>query len=481
MERFAKRAQCVALMFAAAISFGCKQKEKFPDLGSRFSGPDAVAVSDSGTHFYVLNTDFERFYNKGSIVVLDEAGNKVNVVETPRMGRMLRVAGNYMLAGFDRIDTGEPTEVILYNVADPANPVKMQSWLTDAAPVNAAMVKGYNHFAVTLSNGQLLLGTFEGEGAPSLTKVRDYGIFRRALYLDPNRELLFAFTTDFAAPSMEDRAGQEDSRTFDLNGVLVANVPNDVPDGMEQDIKAVRAELSNRQLYQFVIYDIGKERAAGFPHRLLGDLEDKTVDNELRWLYFTLTSQDGIPDNMDGYENPFHQTYRTNIWDAAPDPEDPDAFYFSQRGGLKGSGQYANNVVHARITGSPAVKEGKVPRTSTYLSFERAYGFAGEVNERSYPGNIDVKVINNLPVLMVTDSRDQVYWKEDNLIYSLTAKNLDGTQWYTKLATTDHQLSYTGVVVNQRGIGVSASYYGSRVATFKVVPGVDITDVRTIE
>ena len=481
MERFSVRAQCVTLLFVAVASFGCKQKEKFPELASKFSGPDLVAVNDAGTNFYVLNTDFERIYNTASIVVLDESGAKVGVVETPRLGRMLRVAGTHLLAGFDRESADEPTQVILYDITDPTRPVQKQSWYTDSVPMNAFVLKDYKHFAVTLLNGQIMLGTFDDAGGATLTKVRDYGVFRRALYIDPQRELLFAFTTDFAAPSMEDRAGVVDELSYDINGVLIPDAgPNDVPDNMEQNIKAIRAEAGNRQLYQFVVYDIAKERAAGFPFRLLDDVEDKTTTNELRWLYFTLTSKEGIPDSTDEYENPNHHTYRTNIWDAAADPDDPDAFYFSQRGGLNG-GAFANNVVRARIVGSLAAVDNKVPRTSTYLKFERVFGFKGEVTKQSYPGNINIANVDGLPLLTLTDSRDQVYWKDENLIYSLTSKTLDGTEWYSQLRTSDHELSYSGVAVNQRGVGVSCSYYGSKVVLFKVQPGVELGSVQVIE
>ena len=59
---------------------GCKRDEKFPDLGQNFAYPADVATSDDGQQFYVVNSDFDRTYNKGSILVMDTSGNRIVAV-----------------------------------------------------------------------------------------------------------------------------------------------------------------------------------------------------------------------------------------------------------------------------------------------------------------------------------------------------------------------------------------------------------------
>ena len=82
----------------------CKRDEVFPDLNDQVASPVDVAVSDSGKHFYIINADFDRTYNKGSIMVIDEDGKKIKTVEIPRMARIVSVAGNAMVVTFDRRD-----------------------------------------------------------------------------------------------------------------------------------------------------------------------------------------------------------------------------------------------------------------------------------------------------------------------------------------------------------------------------------------
>src|SRR5690606_982735 len=120
--------------------------------------------------------------------------------------------------------------------------------------------------------------------------------------------------------------------------------------------------LGQRLIYQFFVYDIAAERDhpedcelskdedCVFPRRTISD---PVVKRELRWLYFQVRNFDGSPDLPNVAET--MRYYRTNFWDAVPDPDDASSFYLSHRGPPidkinKGS-PYANHVVKATIVG----------------------------------------------------------------------------------------------------------------------------------
>lgn len=463
---------------------GCSNEEKFPDIGMNFGGPVAVDVSADGKYFYVLNSDFERKYNKGSIVIIKDDGTKTTAIQTARMGRALKIVGTKMLVLFDTDSEGTKPKVDYYDLTTPESPQLKQSWEIDCSPINVAMNQGYSHFAVTCLGGGLYIGTFTDDPAQStVKKVRDYGINRRALYLDTKRELLFAFVTDMGQQTTSD-ATFEDSKTFKDNGdEVVDGGSNEIPDNYENS-KTSRRRLSQRYVYQYVVYDIKAEREAtpeSFPFRKLSDAKDSTADHELRWLYFNLFNADGSPDTPETVRNANVKNYRTNFWEARPDPANGDSFYLSQRGTLERS----NNVIKISIVGDVHTSKAadgsvKVPLTADVLQFDRVYGFKGEVDGYHYPGDFVVKNVNGQDLLLVNHFRDLVYWKAKDRRYSLAAKTLNQGFWLSEVKTVDHNESYYQVAMNSQGRAVTLSYYGASVFLLDVKPGADISVVNQI-
>ena len=184
----------VLLLVALIWMSGCAREEKFPALAQRVASPVDVAVSSDGDYFYVLNTDYDRTYNRGSILVLDATGRKQHAVATPRLGRNLVVANNRMLVTFDRSTATDTPTVHLYSLANARKPRLQQSWPLSCSPLNTVMRGDFPYFFISCGHGELFIGN---SSDLSLKHVRTYQYPRRALYLDPQRQLLFAFRECF--------------------------------------------------------------------------------------------------------------------------------------------------------------------------------------------------------------------------------------------------------------------------------------------
>jgi hypothetical protein len=491
----------LALALAAAASASCKREEKFPPLDDQIASPVDVAASADGERFYVLNADFDRTYNVGSVLVLDADGEKVGSVEVPRMGRTLNVAGDDMIVTVDFRDDGEGPEAILFDLSGDNRdaPVERARWDLPCSPYNVVMHPGYRHFALACVGGTLMMGTLEDDrSASELKSVRSYGTTRRALHLDPARELLFGFTTD---ASKQDSGDAEliDTQTFDENAKEIIpegaeeSDANEVPDVMESTRRAL-SNKGQRNAYQFFVFDLAAERdvAEGcevtddescvFPFR---ENTDPVVQRELRWIYFKLANFDGTPDGSSHEADPNYKYYRTNFYDAKPDPEDPDTFYLSHRGKAKRS-PHSNQIVRVHLDGDPRVSDGKVPRTEDVMSFERVYGFKGaEVSKESYPGDFELASVGGQKLLVVNHFRDLVNWLRSDTYFSLGAKTLDDESlWFTEIQGSlsgTEVTSYFQVAVTDAGKAVSCSFYGNAVLLLEVVPGVGIRELKRIE
>lgn len=499
---FSSKKFCFSVLLAALFLAGCNKGEKFPALGDKISSPTDVAVSDSGDYFFVLNADFDRTYNTGSILTMKPDGTKVATLQVPRLGRSMSVAGNDMLVTFDRAQDDETRKLTLYDITDPAAPQSKISWDLDCAAWNTVIRKGYKYFAVNCLDGKLFIGTLADKREESTLKlVRQYatggGWTRRAMHIDTKRNLLFMFTTvirykDFLINDLED----DDRYSFDetTNSQVDAPDGDEVPDALQKDAATNRREMTNRQKWQFVVYNIAKEAAVPaadcgleecgpFPYRS-ADIsitnKDQTVKNEFRWLYFTATNRYGYPDSDAGYWNQNRQIYRTNIWEAKPDPLNADAFYISQRGAK--ASPYSNHVVRVTITGDIAATS-PVLRTKDVLRFERVYGFGGELNAdgRHYPGDFEVVSINGAPTLLVNHFKDLSGFVRADAYSSLVSKVLDEGDWVSELTGTDASESFYQVAVNSKGQGISGSYYGNAVILLDIQPGIGINKTQRIE
>lgn len=471
-------------LFWGVLTAACANEEKFPDLGLGFGGPVGLDVSADGQYFYVLNSDFERMYNEGSILVIKEDGTKVRALSTARMGRGLKVAGQRMLAFYDSDGEDTAPKVEYYDLSTPEEPRLVSTWELDCSPINVELRGDYAHFAIACLRGGLYIGTFADDPAQStIKKVRDYGINRRAMFLDTKRELLLSFVSDMGQQDSGDGTFEDLKSYNDSGDEIAGSGSNEIPDNFE-NTKASRRRISQRYAYQYAVYDIKGEREAqpeSFPLRKLNDTKDPTADLELRWLYFNLFNADGTPDTPETVRNSGVKNYRTNFWEAKPAPESGDSFYLSQRGTVERS----NNVIKVSIIGDLRTQAGddgaqKAPLTPNVLQFERVYGFKGELDGLHYPGDFVIRKVGGQDLLVVNHFRDLVYWKASDRRYSLAAKVMNQGFWLSELKSTDHNQSYYQIAMNQKGRAISLSYYGGSVFLLDVQPGADISVVNQI-
>ena len=506
----------MALGLLLALS-ACKKPETYPSMGLNLASPVDVVAADDGQHFYVLNADFDETYNRGSLLVMDRNGNKVMAVEVPRMGRSLTLAGSDLLVTADyQDDTGKrPPRALLFDVSDPVNPVLKADFSLECGPVNAVMRKGYPYFAVTCTDGSLLIGTLPADRSQATIKrVRQWGMARRALHLDPKRQLIFAFPTYLGAQDIGDEE-RLDVTSYDSHAVEIKSTDgqqhaNDVPDDWEQNQKVIIDR--KRQVYQYVVYDIAAEKAnapgctpsptesCSFPFR--SNDTDPVAMSEVRWIHFKLANFDGTPDQSPHFNDSQYKFYRTNFYAARPDPDSSDVFYLSHRGSPDKS-RYANQIVKVTIKGDLHATSSKnadgstsytTPLTGDVLSFERAYGFKGdETTKFAYTGDFAVGRVNGRKIVLVNNFRDLSTWTRADRYFSLGAQTLvdssqstgsDGSWWFSELIgdqSAKNLESFYQVALSPSGRALSCSFYGNALILLDVTPGVDITRVNRIE
>jgi hypothetical protein len=484
-KRLLRKRRHIAVILALFGLVACGNQQVFDSIGEHFAGPVAVQASENGRYFFALNSDFDRQFNKGSLIVLDESGEKKAVIDVPRLGRAMKIVGDELYAVFDRSDEKGAASLVIFDVTDPLALKIVKSWPIDCTPVNLVARKGYPTFFASCSGGSLFVGEKEWD---TLKLVRNYGKTRRALYLDSARELLFMFSTELAKQSAKDMVAV-DSKSFAIDGTEAAG-SNEIPDDFEST-KVARRNTSGRSPYQFVVYDIAQERSAGFPYRALHDKKDALADSELRWLYFTLLNVDGTPDSDEGLRNLDSKFYRTNIWDAKINAEDPNSFYISHRGLIQG-----NNVIKVSLVGNPrsATKGAEgcskaqversgfcVPKTDSFLSFDRVYGFKGEIDEYHYIGDFEIVRIKGRRILIANHFRDLVYWKPQERRFSVVVRDLDFPSWRSEVQSTTYQRSYFQIAASPTGTALTCSYYGGSVILLKVNPGEELKEVKLVD
>jgi len=459
---------------------GCKREENFPDIGTHVSSPTDISVDNTGEYFYVLNSDFDRTYNNGSLLVINSSGEKITAIETPRLGRSINIAGDDLIATFDKQDDDSEFEIHLYDISNRESPALVKRWTSaDSAlelnciPVNSVIKENYDHFAVSCSGGRLYLGTLKTPRSDTELKlVRNYFVTRRALHLDVNREVLFAFPTDIITQETEDKLA-DDQRTIDWETGDETEGPNEVPDDFEATRFSRYNLPKNARRYQYITYPIAQERDKGFPYRGLGNDVNPTTDQELHWLYFTLKNYDGTPDTDAGVTNLNQKHYRTNFWTAESDPFDPNAFYLSHRGKNSKNNRFANSIIKVTILNDTTQTEPKL-NNSQLLNFERVYGFSGELNpEQHFPGDFEVKLVNNRLTLLVNHFKDRASFR-NSASYTVSAKTLDGTLWSQEISSSSPDSSYFQVAMNKNGKVLAGSFYGNAVIPLEVLPGADI-------
>jgi hypothetical protein len=464
-------------LLTATLLFSCSEPEAFENLEDKVAGP--MAIAQSSTHFFVLNADIDRTYNKGSILVLDTDGNKVSTIETPRLGRFMTVKDNVLIAGFGPTNQYSTLPMInFYDITDPTSPTLERSISMDCSPVNAYAPSSYSYFAVSCMGGKIFMGDWGSSfDTIELNLVRQPdSITRRALYIDTASNILYAFSTDWSDPTFRDRI-LVDSNSYDENYSEIAG-SNEVPDIWEESSMAVESIANNRTdaQYKFLVYDIATEAAAGFPERA-SDSEESMV--EMRWLSFFANRTSATFETGERY-------YRSNFWMALPHESDASSFYLSQRGDeLSGISPDSNAIYRLQITSSPLPVSGVAPATDTFLNVTAAYGHETDpavTSGQRFTGNFALANANSQDYFVVNDfkdksfSRNSDYFKTAN--YALGFKNTAGT-WVESQESTSRQDAYFAVgAIGNRVL--TGSFYSNELILLEVSPGSAITILETI-
>lgn len=469
-----------------ALVTSCKRSEKFPDIGLSLASPQDVVADKTGGYFYVLNVDYPRDYDTGSLVVLNSNGDKLSSMLVPRLGRSLARANDYLLATFSNLDDEGGPNVQLFDISTPTAPKLVKRWDIDGRcnPNNAIMRenpatpgKNYDYFAVSCANGMLMVGQFS---TMDLKLVRNYPGNHRAMHFNVARNLLIGFPTNINAQTWVDKVAKDALTYADEATATATDGANDIPDDFEADAFQRRNKLT-RGKYQFYVYDLAAATTNKFPY--IEDINNPDIQKELHWVYFNLLNFDGTPDLIINSANDTINSkyYRTNFWQALPDPNTDDTFYLSHRGysasGYTGS-PHANSIIKVQLTGDITQSGFK---TEDVLSFQRVYGFKGELdpNGRYYPMGFQIQQVRGQPLLVVNNQRDLINFP-NQYYFSLAAKVLGSNSWFTEKATTDVGRSYSQIALTPSGRGLAISFYGNVAILLDAYPGTDINEIKTI-
>jgi hypothetical protein len=173
--------------------------------------------------------------------------------------------------------------------------------------------------------------------------------------------------------------------------------------------------------------------------------------------------------------------YRTNFWDAKADPEDGDVFYLSHRGtadAVFGGSLHANSIIKVRVMGDMTNMSLTTPEV---LSFERVYGFKGELDPsgRQFPGDFEIATVQGRPLLVVNHFRDLKNWPSQPY-FSVASKVIGENHWFDEISSTSSVKSYYQVALTSSGRAVAANFYGNSLILLDVTPGVGITELATV-
>ena len=488
MTRFLSRKLAIILL-SLLFTNSCRETIKLPAIEHNVSTPVDMATDFSGEYFYVLNADFLHTYATGSLLVLNQDGDKVGSVPVPRLGKVLTVSGNDLFILFDHEAGEHPRKVLLFDISQPNKPVQKKEWhFDDCTPGNLASRKDYPYFALICNEGALWMGTLtEDRTKSTLKKVRTYpqiqGATRRALYLDPKRELLFAFITDVGSGTLVDSL-YTDSQTW-ANGAYINNSPDEIPDALQQTAARASDVLDNTTRFEFMLYDIAKEASNGFPPKNFVDVRKQ----EPRWLYFGVENWDGTPDDPGAQGNSSIKYYRTNFWETRPDPDDSDSFYISHRGlGTQGNSEHANDIIKVTFKkgGDPRPNAAGVPPVLTsYLTFERVYGFkSDETGPDKYFNSFIITKYQGQKVILLNSFRDLVNFS--NPRYMIAAANVIEKDspfgaWFTDVSSWDVDNSYYQLALAKNGNLLTSSFYTDDLRLFKVNFGDTISLIKPID
>lgn len=477
-----KKISIFATIFVLLFQTSCKRDVNKEDIGDRIVSPIDIAVSKDKSHYYVLNADMINLYKTASILVIDKDGNKVKAIETPRLGQVVYVSGDYLFAVFDFSGDNDDVSASarLYDISTPANPVLKKEWPLDCSPLNVTARENYNYFAISCQRGEIYIGELD---KLAIHKVRDFQYGRRAIYIDSKRELLFAFTTDFGR-IQETEADVSYAEAFSYDDAFkpVAGA-NEVPDLFEQDARSIRQYENIQNRYRYLVYNIAEEAAADFPFT---KSDEELQNRELRWLYFHFDS-DTV--KFDEAEKKLKKYFRTNFWEAKPDEDSEDSFYLSHRGLGSNSSPDANQIVRVSVTGDPLAFNGDTPPvTKDFLNFEQVYNeknTQGNKIIRNYTSDFEVTESEGRKIVIVNNFRDLSNFSTLGgprfTISAATLENDDTNKLWAKLVeSTEGKDGYYQFAVGQNSTVATVSFYGDSVIFLEVKAGADIKEIKRI-
>lgn len=483
-----------ALLFGITLVAACKTEEKLPDLGNQLAGPIDMVTSPSGNYIYVLNSDYERRFNTGSILLIDpnaaDGQEKIAAFEVRRMGRSMHIAQNRLLVTYADSISQDYGYVELYDLTDETKPALLAKREITCMPINGVIAPSQAYFAVSCAEGDLWIGKgLSDDASITLDRARSYGYDRRALYFyEGAKTWLLAFPSDFELEDSAD-AVLEDKQKYDAATDAMVDGSNGVPDAHENTPQVRRRPQSAWPL-QVAIYPLSDEETASaepqsadtppyatFRFLPLGIYTEPTSANsELRYIRYSLTNSAGVPTGSEGTLDPNVHSYHTNFWEAkASLSGDPAEFYVSQRGDY---GAQANNVLRMYINES-----GLASTSSTFeqtFTVERAYGQdIDRDNGGRYPCDFELAIIGGEPMLLINHFRDLIYFAGAPF-YAITRKFLDGSKAQfeqpSSKDSTRFEDSYYQLAVSGTGKVLTASFYGNVLYLFDANPSISIKD-----
>ncbi|MCB9228501.1 MAG: hypothetical protein H6618_02730 [Deltaproteobacteria bacterium] len=384
------------------LTFSCQTGVDAPAIGNHISAPVSIASSSDEMTFYALSGDFNQNYPTGSIsMIRSQDGTVLRSLETQHYGRVLRIAGDSMLVGYDDPPGKEQhSQIELYKLGsgpDPALPERQKSWsfpgcrVADIALKKAPTAEAvHSTFAVACEDGTILLGTLNHDDMTQtkLHKARDRAGSTplTTLHLIPQLDLLFIF------------AKKLDDPTIWRDRIMKTSSDGDIPDEIATNKNRRQKVERDGSEYQFRIIDLAnpdnKNAEGDFTERPHNEVRDQ----EFRWLYWTATQEadehefkafeesvknaesksEAKDEELAELKKKYHY-YRSNISAVVDAPEDLTgrSFYLVHRGDQSDlASPHANGVIRMSLVDQIQVSDlfDKGKSTQQLLHFEKVYG-----------------------------------------------------------------------------------------------------------
>lgn len=475
----------------------CKTEEKLPSLGDQLAGAVDLVSSPNNDYIYVLNSDYERRFDQGSILIVDPnaapGAQKLKSIPTERMGVSLSIAQNLLFVTYADPEGYEKGLAEIWDLTDELSPQLLSRHDVPCVPINGIIAPTLPYFALSCRSGAIFLGKnprSTAEAPATLELSRFYEYDRRALYFyeTAGKAYLFGFPTDFEDLDSSD-ATLEDTKKYDVATDTVIDGSNGVPDAFENSETARRRTILAAPFQMFLL-PVSDEEAAGQAERETSGnftnfrflargtyLKPSLADKELHFIRFTLLESNGQPSAAENITTPNFHRYRTNFWDAKMGPEkNPSIFYMSQKGDY---GSESNNVV--RLLVNPAALANPYAlKFEDLLSVNRVYGFAiDRDNAGRFPGDFEFATIGGEPMLFVNSFRDLIYFSSAPF-YSVTRKLLEGPASTQEVPSSkdsaSFQESFYQLAISKSGKVLTSSFYGNTLYLFDGSPSVSIKD-----